>query len=189
MPAMSNIVVIMSSPRKDGNSSTIAKYMAEGAMGLSTNIIEAFNLNDMKVFRSCDHCDKCKGTGKCIIEDDLTPVLSAIDKCDALIVTTPLYFGNSSSLVNVLVDRMYYLMGPDFKPVSDRKCKFSAVITYDYDREGADALMDYFKKTFERFGFTPCDGIVYNAKGQADAAKNDELLYTMAYNLGHEIGS
>ena len=64
------ILLMMGSPRKEGNSATLAKQLAAGAEATGAEV-ESFYLHGMNI-QPCTACDECrKETGKgCVIDDE-----------------------------------------------------------------------------------------------------------------------
>lgn len=110
---MSKIVAVVASPIVDGNSDTIVSAVTDGAMGLSTNIIELFRLDKFRTLRGCSACNDCKKTGRCIHNDEIQDILDAIRDADVVIMSTPVYFNEVASQYKVLEDRMYSFYNND----------------------------------------------------------------------------
>jgi len=115
------IVCLLGSPRAKSNSSTIVKKFADTAEKLGANV-ETYTLNDLN-YRGCQACMACKTKlDKCALEDDLAQVLEAVKEADALVLASPVYFGEVSSQLKAYIDRTYSFLKPDFmsNPVPGR---------------------------------------------------------------------
>ena len=77
-----NVLIINSSPRKDGNSDILCKEFARGASEAG-NSIEAINLREKRI-NFCKACYACFRTGKCFQDDDMDEILSEIQMADVL---------------------------------------------------------------------------------------------------------
>ena len=89
------IVGILGSPRKKSNSSELANRVLDAAREKGAET-EAFVLNDLD-YKGCQACMGCKGKKDyCIIKDDLTPVLEAMREADAVVLASPVYYGDVS---------------------------------------------------------------------------------------------
>jgi multimeric flavodoxin WrbA len=110
---MKNVVCVLGSPRKKGNSQALAAKVLEtceqmGATG------QSFSLYQMD-FRGCIACLGCKkGAEECVLRDDLTPLLRAMKDADILVLASPIYFGDITGVMKCFVDRMYSLMTPEY---------------------------------------------------------------------------
>jgi len=107
-------VCVFGSPRPNGNSTTIAKYFCNRLESLSAEV-QTFALNKLS-YRGCQACMVCKTKlDRCVLEDDLTQVLDAVRAADLLVIATPVYFGDITSQLKGLIDRMYSFLTPDYR--------------------------------------------------------------------------
>ncbi|MBQ3821396.1 MAG: flavodoxin family protein, partial [Bacteroidales bacterium] len=70
-----------------------------------------------KPVRGCIACNKCKNNpGACIFNDDICNEISArMNASDALIVGSPVYWGQPNGAVLSVVQRMFYSNGAAFR--------------------------------------------------------------------------
>ena len=107
------IVCLLGSPRKQGNSSTIAKHFCKTAEKLGAQV-RTFALNELQ-YRGCQECMVCKTKlDRCVLEDDLTEVLEAVRDTDVLVMASPVYFGEVSSQLKGFIDRTFSYLVPEF---------------------------------------------------------------------------
>ena len=66
---MKNILVISSSPRRNGNSDLLCDEFIKGALEAGNKVEKVF-LADKKI-NVCRGCDACYNTSKCIQKDDM----------------------------------------------------------------------------------------------------------------------
>jgi multimeric flavodoxin WrbA len=110
------------SPRKTWNTATLLQKAMEGAAsrGATTKLIHLYDL-DFQGCRSCFGC-KTKGGpsyGKCAVKDDLTPILKEVEKTDAIILGSPVYFWGMSGEMKSFLERLmfpFYLYRKDNNP-------------------------------------------------------------------------
>jgi multimeric flavodoxin WrbA len=108
-----NVLCVLGSPRKKGNSATIARRFLKVAADRGA-MIETYILNELD-YRPCQACYACKTKLEhCALEDDLTPVLKALGECDLVVVATPVYFGDISAQTKAFIDRTFSFAKPDF---------------------------------------------------------------------------
>lgn len=108
------IVALLGSPRASGNSAFIAERFLKAARkkGARTTV---FALNKMR-YRGCQACDACKTrTEHCVLKDDLTPVLEAVQRADVLLLATPVYYGDVTAQMKGFIDRTFCFFTPDFR--------------------------------------------------------------------------
>ncbi|HBE78949.1 MAG TPA: hypothetical protein DDW65_14400 [Firmicutes bacterium] len=91
-----NIIGIIASPRKEGNTAWTVNKILEGAkeQGAETQGWYFSDL-DIKPCRSCNGCKK--GDRGCIMGDDIQKLYSAIEHADALVLGSPVYMGQMSA--------------------------------------------------------------------------------------------
>jgi multimeric flavodoxin WrbA len=107
------IVAVLSSPRPQGNSNTLARAFLEAAKERGAETQE-FRLNRMN-FQGCQACMACKTQSEtCSLVDDLAKVLEALREADVLVLASPVYFGDLSSQLKAFFDRTYSCINPDF---------------------------------------------------------------------------
>jgi multimeric flavodoxin WrbA len=97
------VLGISGSPRKGGNSEFITAHAlrAISEEGIETEMVSLAGLN----IGHCIGCYACQKEHRCIIDDDLPPILEKMKAADGLILATPVYFSGASSLVKALMDR------------------------------------------------------------------------------------
>ncbi len=105
------IIAFNGSPRKKWNTATLLGKALEGAasQGAKKELIHLYDLN----FKGCISCFACKtkggkNYGKCAVKDDLTPVFRKIERSDAIILGSPIYFGNVSGEMRSFMERLLF---------------------------------------------------------------------------------
>jgi NAD(P)H-dependent FMN reductase len=100
-----NILAIVGSPRKGGNTDTLVDHVIQGAKSQRQRMsVKKIYVNDLRL-EPCRGDVSCRKTGKCVISDDMTRVLEMIEQADGLILGSPLYRGYLSGQMKVLMDR------------------------------------------------------------------------------------
>lgn len=181
---MSKIVVLNASPRKNGNCSALINAMTDGAMGLSTNEIYIHNLDDMRIAHGCKSCYACKKTGKCVQNDDVTPVLEDVRTADIIIAATPLYFGHAAAQYRILEDRFFSFLRPDFSTVLEKGKKIAVIVTCGSGIEDAKIVAKNIEGVYKRFGFESLGTIVYAEGADHKHASKDVETCKKARDIG-----
>ncbi len=99
------ITVLVGSPRKNGNTDTLADALIAGAQAAGAEVTK-YALRGRKI-APCVNCDYCKTHDRCAVDDDMTAVYNLLQKTDALVFATPVYFYNMSAQLKALLDRLY----------------------------------------------------------------------------------
>lgn len=111
-PYHMRVLLINGSPRKNGN--TFAA-LNEASKRLETHDIETEIVQiGAKPIRGCIACGQChsKGLGRCVFDDDLcNRIVEKLDDVDALIVGSPVYYGQPNGTVLSLIQRLFYCAG------------------------------------------------------------------------------
>ena len=108
-----DIVCLLGSPRRKGNSAAIAERFCETAEGLGATVT-TFVLNKL-TYRGCQGCMTCKTKlERCVLEDDLAAVLDAVAGADVVVMASPIYFGEVSSQAKGFIDRTFSYLVPDY---------------------------------------------------------------------------
>ncbi|MFA6835995.1 MAG: flavodoxin family protein [Fibrobacteraceae bacterium] len=104
------VLVINGSPRKKGNVATMLHSVADNIKDADVHWLD---VNDLQV-HPCIGCMKCRATGVCVLpEDDGHRIAEEIAQCDALIMGTPVYWGNMSGQMKLVFDRIVPAMMED----------------------------------------------------------------------------
>ncbi|NFH61171.1 flavodoxin family protein [Clostridium botulinum] len=105
------VLGINGSPRKQWNTATLLTKALEGvaSLGVETELIHLYNLN----YKGCVSCFACKlidgrSYGRCAINDDLAPILKKIEECDAIIMGSPIYFGQVTGEMKSFLERLLF---------------------------------------------------------------------------------
>jgi len=95
--AEKNIVIVLGSPRKNGNSTALAEQVAAGAEAGGANV-ETFYLHGMNL-SPCSACGACESEADkdCIIDDPMKEIYPKLRAADALVIATPTYWFNMSA--------------------------------------------------------------------------------------------
>jgi len=107
------IVCLLGSPHTTGSSATIANHVLKiaGELGAET---KSFELNRL-TYRGCQGCYACKSKlDRCVLKDDLSEVLTAVSEADAVVLASPVYYGDITSQLKGFIDRTYSYLVPDY---------------------------------------------------------------------------
>lgn len=140
------VLAINGSPRKNGNTATLLSKALEGAasQGAATELVHLYDLS----FKGCVSCFACKliggkSYGKCAYQDDLTPVLEKIERADAIILGSPIYFGNVTGEMRSLMERtafQYLVYDENYSSLNEKKKPVGLIYTMNIKE---DMLKDW----------------------------------------------
>ncbi|WP_243375229.1 flavodoxin family protein [Geotalea sp. SG265] len=189
---MSNIVAIVGSPRRSGNSATLTRrFLDEAAKhGKKASV---YHLNDLS-YRGCQACYACKTTrDTCILEDDLTKVLEAVAEAEVVVLASPVYFGDVTGQFKTFFDRAFSFFTPDYRTALNpsrlrRGKKLVFVQTQGQpDSTFFEDVFPRYDRFFKRVGFAETHLIrAYGVAELGDAGKRPEFVLqaeTVAKNV------
>ena len=101
---MKNILVLSSSPRKNGNSDILCEQFIKGAKESGHNT-EKIYISDMKI-NYCTGCGVCNTTGKCVQHDGMEELCEKMLKADVIVFAAPVYFYSMCGQMKVFIDRL-----------------------------------------------------------------------------------
>ena len=115
------ILIVLGSPRKEGNSATLAKQVATAAETGGAQV-EIVYLHDMDI-SPCTACDSCRDDmgAECVIDDQMTALSPKIRSTDVLVIASPIYWFTMSAQTKLFMDRCYALGGPQGYALKGKK--------------------------------------------------------------------
>jgi len=173
-----NVLILSSSPRKNGNSDILCDEFAKGAAE-SGNKVEKIFLKDKKI-NYCTGCGACtERAGRCSQQDDMTEIREKMIKADVIVFATPIYFYTMSGQMKTFIDRCCFF----YTELHDKD--FYYIMTAaDNDKRAMERALAEFK------GFVVClenikeKGCIYGT----GVWKKAEVLETNAMKQAYEAG-
>lgn len=105
---MSKIVVLMGSPRKNGNTDKLANSFIKGAERANHQVTK-FSVSETKV-NGCIGCNYCmKNEGICVQKDGMQDIYTALSQADTIVFASPVYYFGFSAQIKAIIDRFYAL--------------------------------------------------------------------------------
>ncbi len=98
-----DVVILQGSPRHFGSSATLAGWCADEASRQKRSA-HIFSVHEMDI-RPCSGCYVCYNQGICLLEDDMTVILKAIETASLLIIATPVYTNTVPAALKAVIDR------------------------------------------------------------------------------------
>ncbi len=186
------IIIVNGSPRKSGNSATLAEQVAAGAQAAGAEV-ESFYLHGMDI-QPCDACEACQGAAEldCIIDDDMQTLYPKIRQADAIVYASPIYWFTISAQLKLFMDRCYGLGGQDYaKDHVLAGKRIGVVLTYGGDDPFDSGAINAIRTFQDMFNYIPAEivDIVYAYADAAGEIRRNEEMMEKAYTLGKTLAS
>ena len=170
------VLLINGSPRKEGNTAIALEEVAKqlGKEGIKSEVVWIGN----KPIRGCIACGQCKakGLGRCVFDDDICNKISEkFKESNALIVGSPVYYGQPNGALLSIIQRAFYSNGAN---ISGKPAASVAVCR----RGGATAVFESLNMPFQMMNMPIVTSQYWNivyGRAEGDAALDKEGLQTM----------
>lgn len=170
------VLLINGSARKNGNTFLALSEIATelGKEGIESEIVQIGN----KAVRGCIACGRCKvnQNNRCVFDDDICNQISAkMADCDALVVGSPVYYGQPNGSVLSLMQRMFFSAGAYFA------CKPAAAVAI-CRRGGATAAYQTLNMPFQMMNMPVISSQYWNiayGREEGQVALDTEGMQTM----------
>lgn len=170
------VLLINGSPRQKGNTATALAEVASqlSSEGIESEIVWIGN----KPIRGCIACGQCtaQGLGRCVFDDDICNRISEkFKEIDALIVGSPVYYGQPNGALLSIIQRALYSNGAN---ISGKPAASIAVCR----RGGATAVFETLNMPFQMMNMPIVTSQYWNiayGRGAGEAAMDTEGLQTM----------
>jgi multimeric flavodoxin WrbA len=183
------VLVILGSPRRKGNSSTLAARISRGAKSAGAEVETVFlQALDVNPCRGCDTCQKDDSKG-CAIEDDMQRIYPKLIRSDAWVIASPVYWFNMSAQTKIFMDRCYALTAYAKNPFAGKR--IAIAMSYgDVDpvRSGCVNALRTFQDAF-RYTGSKIVGMVYGSAMKAGEIADNKALMQEAEELGKRLVS
>lgn len=174
------ILVITGSPRKNGNSATLADHFIKGAKEVGHEVVR-FDAAFRKV-HPCIACNSCGMNGPCVFKDDFEFVREHIIGADCVVFATPMYYFGISAQLKAVVDRFYAINGSIHVPKK-------AVLLMTYANTAASEavpIKSHYDVLLKYLGWTDAGQIIAPGVWPVGAIRHTRFP-EQAYRLGKSV--
>ncbi len=175
-----NILVLVGSPKQNGNTEILADAFIKGATKNGNNV-KKLRVGKMKI-SGCIDCKYCfTHDDTCSQRDDMDKIYPLVDDADMIVLATPIYFFSMNAQLKAVVDRL----NAGYK--SGYKISKSALLAV---ASGGDSMFEPLIKMYElicKYLKWESVGIITVGKveNKGDIEGRNELL--LAEQLGESI--
>ncbi len=100
------VLILTSSPRENSITKRMAEAFAEGAREAGHEIFY-FDAAEHQM-KGCRACNACWSNGEaCALDPEFNKFAALMEKCDVLLLSTPLYWFSLPAQVKVAIDKLY----------------------------------------------------------------------------------
>jgi len=183
------ILVLLGSPRKKGNSTTLAKQIVKGAESTGAEV-ETIYLNGLNI-KPCQGCYGCKKKDSkgCVVKDDMQLLYPKITAADALVIATPVYWFNMTAQAKIFMDRCFGLFDASYSVNPLLKKRIGIAMSYgdtDPFNSGCVNALRSFQDAFRYVG-AKIEGMVYGSAEAPGEISSNAALMQQAEELGRKM--
>lgn len=183
------VLVLLGSPRKKGNSSTLAEQIIQGAESMGAKV-ETIHLHGMKIApcQSCYACQKRNSKG-CAIDDDMQAIYQKLIENEAWVIASPVYWFNMSAQTKLFMDRCFAL--PAYNKDAFTGKRIAIAMSYgdtDPFTSGCVNALRTFQDAFRYVG-AKIVGMVYGTALDAGEINSNVSVMQKAEELGKTLAS
>lgn len=185
----STILILTSSPRRQGNSNELAEQVAGGARQAGASV-KVINLADLTI-HPCSACESCQTWDevRCDQDDDMQPLYPALIAADAIVLASPIYCFSFCAQLKLFLDRLYAFSGKVPQPLKGKRV--ALLLTYGEEDPRASGVNNAIKSLRDEFDYleAPVTDIIHaSADKPGDIRANPEVM-NRAFELGRKLAS
>jgi multimeric flavodoxin WrbA len=189
-PGRRTVLVLASSPRRDGNSARLAAAAAEGARAAGHEVrLEHLDDHMRHFLRDCRRCRDAEG--RCTIDDGYEALLrDRVLDADGIVFATPIYWYGVSGQLKTFFDRLFCFIAAS-EPDADRfvagltRKRLALVVSSEETYPGAALALIHELQEYARYTHSDLVGVV-----RGIGNKRGDVLQDPSDPLGaaHELG-
>jgi NAD(P)H-dependent FMN reductase len=178
-------IVVEASPKRDGNSVTLAREFIRGLKENPDADITELYLKDLDI-QFCKGCWSCLKLGEpgCIIDDDMTLIYPMLNDADIIVFATPIYWWHINAQMKKFIDRLEGLL--DGNGPNNLSGK-TLVLILSYNMEDPDGIYLVVQMFRSISGWAGLDlkQLKYNSSEKHVSESSEKL--SEAYLLGRSL--
>lgn len=182
---MSKVLGIVGSPRKNGNTHALVSRMLEGAAAEGAQT-ELLFLNELTI-NECDGCHVCWMGKPCSKRDDMNALYERINKADALVLGTPVYWYAPTALMKGFMDRFVYYNCEHNRQYVQNKPVLLTVPYEETDEATVAPVVQFFEKSLSYLGMSLKDRLTVGGLEKKGAVTACADVMEQAYLQGKQL--
>ena len=183
------VLVILGSPRKKGNSASLAERIINGAesAGAITETVYLHGL-DISPCQGCLTCQKKDSKG-CAIDDDMQSIYPKLIESQNWVLACPVYWFNMSAQMKLFMDRMFALGAYGENPFYRKR--IAIAMSYGDEDPFRSGCVNALRTFQDAFTYTRSKivGMVYGSANELGEIQKNTTLMQKAEDLGRKLAS
>ena len=184
-----SVLVLLGSPRKKGNSTTMARQITKGAESMGAQV-ETLYLNGMHISpcQGCYYCQQEERPG-CAVNDDMQTVYPKLLESDAWVIASPVYWFSMTAQTKIFMDRCFAM----FRDTAEQSPFFNKRIAIAMSYGDSDAFnsgcvnaLRSFQDAYNYVG-ARIVGMVYGSAEKPGEIMSNQGLMQQAEELGRKL--
>lgn len=181
------ILVLLGSPRKKGNTATLANQIIVGAESAGATAERIFlHGKDISPCQACYACQRPESEG-CAIDDDMQPIYNKLIEADGWVIASPVYWFCMSAQTKLFLDRCFAL--PAYKKDAFSGKRIAVAMSFG-DEDAFNSGCVNALRTFQdsaRYVGANLVGMVYGSADKPGEIKSNLSLMQQAEALGKKL--
>jgi multimeric flavodoxin WrbA len=181
------ILVLLGSPRKKGNSTTLAERIIKGAEAAGATVEKIF-LHGLNI-APCQACYACRKpkSKSCAIDDDMQPIYQKLIEADAWVIASPVYWFTMSAQTKLFMDRCFALFNIKKEALAGKT--IAVAMSYADADPFISGCVNALRTFQDAFGYVGANivGMVYGSADKPGEIKSNQALMAEAEALGRQL--
>jgi multimeric flavodoxin WrbA len=182
---MENILAVVGSPRKRGNTDILVTEIVAGAQAGGARV-ETIHLGDVHI-RECNGCHACWQGRPCGKNDYMRVLYPRIAASDTIVFGTPVYWFGPTALMKAFIDRFVYFNCAANRAMVRGKRAAVAVVLEEDREETWRPVVEFFEKSLAYLEMELAETIVVPGVGEKGAIRQQPQRLEEAFALGARL--
>lgn len=176
--SVKSVLILSSSPRKDGNSDILSNRFLEGAKEAGHQVEKIF-LSEHKIYFIEGNY---AGPPSFPEDDEADAIVEKMIQADVIVMATPVYYYAMSGQMKTMIDRTFFR----FREMKDKEFYY-IIAGADNNKEKFQPIVDTFRGFLEALPNPTEKGIIYGTGAYDKGAIKDTPSYDEAYQMGKNV--
>lgn len=179
------IAAFVGSPRKTGSTDALVREVLRGASAAGADTA-LFHLGEVGI-HGCRACMDCRASGVCSQQDGMTQLYGELQRADAVVLGTPIYFYTMTAQMKAFTDRLFATIGDSFER---RFGERDTVLVVTQGAEGPEVFapqIESMKGAWEMAGLNVRETLLACSVDSRDQVLSDARLMERSFEAGRKL--